>query len=885
MYESFYGLTERPFNLTPDPRYLYLSEKHKEAFAHLLYGIKNRSGFVMVTGEIGTGKTTISRTLLGQLDSDTEVAFVFNPSLSPEELLGRIVEDFGIESKATTIKGLIDELNAYLLDRNAKGKNCVLVIDEAQNLPPQVLEQIRLLSNLETERQKLLQIVLIGQPELGQHLALPELRQLNQRITARYHLQPLDREETLQYIAYRLRVAGGRKKVTFTRGALNKIYRYSGGTPRVINALCDRALLIGYTEEVRDIPAAIVRRAFKEIRGERVKAPRAPRQPWPKWVAPTATAATAAAAAIALGAVVHAFWPGLPAARIAYETYRQPIMQAMSPAPKEAPEELPLTEASGTFSASTGEETTLPPPEAPTGGAPANVLDTFDAEVAGNAGVLALLRAWDGRLEGEYPSGGAPESFVRFAEDHGLESEVLEAAFPELISLNLPAMVRIAAGRHIMWVGLVGIDGDTAEIASGPGETVTAPLDALRRAYADRAVLFWRDPTPNAGVLSAQNQGAAVQALQEQLRALGWLEEEPNGVYNAATQAAVEAFQQGVGIDVDGLAGRQTRMALLGWAANGNAPSLVRPSEASDEHLLALAPEAAYHKHRAALQAREADGVIIAAAEEASGSASAAAGDAAEDSAAIGDDADAPAEAEPEEHESAPEAAEPEESSEEDVSPADTPVPEANGDGAAAALPEEVHADAEEAAVEEAGASESEVAAVTDPGSGDADAPPEEQQVRGVLARPEPPQTPEAPAAAAPEWPAAPRVSIPTLEQPRGGEPILPGMAGVPRPGAPAPSAPDRGDGPVIPTRPQAPGILDVPAPATPSAPEPPAADDEPAPSQLQMEELPAPGEGDGGAVQTGEEDAGASPAAGPFHEPSNGAEAGEENAEEERAL
>ncbi len=271
MYEAFYGLTEKPFNLTPDPRFLCLSGKHKEAFSHLLYGIMSRSGFIMISGEIGTGKTTICRYLLSKLDLDTEVAFVFNPTLSPEELLRTINQDFGIDTQADTVKGLIDELNTYLLDRYAQGKNCVLVIDEAQDLEPRVLEQIRLLSNLETETAKLLQIILIGQPELPEMLELPELRQLNQRITARYHLEPLNSEETMQYIAFRLRIAGARNSVKFTKSALSEIYRFSKGTPRVINAVCDRALLIGFTLELREFDRTIIRRAIHEIRGEWVE--------------------------------------------------------------------------------------------------------------------------------------------------------------------------------------------------------------------------------------------------------------------------------------------------------------------------------------------------------------------------------------------------------------------------------------------------------------------------------------------------------------------------------------------------------------------------------------------------------------------------------------
>lgn len=299
MYEAFYGLGEKPFNLTPDPRFLYLSSKHKEAFAHLLYGIRNRSGFVMVSGEIGTGKTTICRSLLKQLDPDTEVAFIFNPKLSPIELLKTINADFGIASRADTIRGLIDELNSHLLDRAGKGKNCALIIDEAQNLGTETLEQIRLLSNLETETEKLLQIVLIGQPELAEKLALNELRQLNQRITARYHLGTLTRDETLHYIAFRLRVAGGQKKVRFTRSAVRVVHRISRGTPRVINALCDRALLIGYTREARTINPAVVRKAAREVHGMPVRRKRRIR------LLPVSALATTAALAIAAALFVR----------------------------------------------------------------------------------------------------------------------------------------------------------------------------------------------------------------------------------------------------------------------------------------------------------------------------------------------------------------------------------------------------------------------------------------------------------------------------------------------------------------------------------------------------------------------------------------------------
>lgn len=268
MYESFYRFIEKPFNITPDPKYLFLSPKHREALGHVMYGIKERAGFVVITGEIGTGKTILCRYLLNQLDRDTEGAVILNPNLSELELLRAINEDFGIESRATTKKGLIDELNQFLLHRRLAGKNMVLVIDEAQNLAPAVLEQIRLLSNLETEKEKLIQIILLGQPELRDVLARPDLEQLNQRITARYHLSALDRKETEAYIKHRLAVAGGRPEANpFPARTLRRIYRHTRGVPRRINILCDRLLLAGFAAGVYEISPGMVKQAAHEVSG------------------------------------------------------------------------------------------------------------------------------------------------------------------------------------------------------------------------------------------------------------------------------------------------------------------------------------------------------------------------------------------------------------------------------------------------------------------------------------------------------------------------------------------------------------------------------------------------------------------------------------------
>lgn len=273
MYTSFFELKEAPFSLTPDPRYLYLSSGHIEAINHLLYGINERKGFILVTGEIGAGKTTICRVLLDRLDKDTKSALILNSFISDIELLKMIALEFGIETGYDTgsKKDYIDALNRFLLDNFSSGRNAVLLIDEAQNLSDNVLEQLRMLSNLETEREKLLQIVLIGQPELEGIIASPSLKQLNERIAVRYHLGPLKPQDIKGYVEHRLIIAGGHGNIRFSKSAFKKIYSFSKGIPRRINSLCDRALLIAYTGELRFITGNIIEKSGKDLYGIRVK--------------------------------------------------------------------------------------------------------------------------------------------------------------------------------------------------------------------------------------------------------------------------------------------------------------------------------------------------------------------------------------------------------------------------------------------------------------------------------------------------------------------------------------------------------------------------------------------------------------------------------------
>lgn len=265
MYCKFYGLKEKPFNITSDPSFFFLSKKHKEALSCLVYGVSQRKGVIVITGEIGTGKTTLCRFFLNRLDKFTKIAFIFNPQNSETQLLEAIIKDFGIRIRDNSYPGLIEELNNYLLKESRLGNNVALIIDEAQNLEAHLLEQIRLLSNLETQKNKLLQVVLIGQPELNHKLNLYSLRQLKQRVMVKYHIAPLEPNEIKDYINHRLGIAGSVNEIKFTDGAIKVISDFSCGTPRLINAICDRALLAGFVAETHIINSDIIKRCLEEL--------------------------------------------------------------------------------------------------------------------------------------------------------------------------------------------------------------------------------------------------------------------------------------------------------------------------------------------------------------------------------------------------------------------------------------------------------------------------------------------------------------------------------------------------------------------------------------------------------------------------------------------
>jgi general secretion pathway protein A len=598
MYESFYGLRERPFRLTPDPRYLFLSNKHKEAFAHLLYGIKYRSGFVQVTGEIGTGKTMICRTLLRQVDPNTSVAFIFNPCLSSEELLKTINEEFGIDSEATSRKGLIDELNTYLLDQRQQGKACVLVIDEAQNLDVDVLEQLRLLSNLETETDKLLQIMLIGQPELDEILAMPELRQLAQRITARYHLLPLDRTETLQYIAHRLRKARGRDKVRFTRGALNLVYKFSGGTPRLINALCDRALLVGYTLEKRQISVNVVKRAISEIEGEQKL-----RKSFLARVSLLRLASYGSlAAAVALfswTAYLHYVAPrsgppalearDIPHASSAIFTTEQDLFEhALAPASLPAEQSVepaePVLEQAKTEPVV---ETKLVEETEDSSLAFHKFVQKFDYQSARLVAVKALLRQWGSDSDPDSATVLNPGGFYEAAAESGLQCRDTWANMTKLRVLDLPCVLQVflpGDDAHPFYMAVTGLDGDTATVITDyDGETTQIDIGVIERYWYGRAFVFWKEFEPLENLLVRGATGPSVAWLQNELVRQGYLSGTVTAIYDEATANAVSLFQRRYRLLADAKVGPETRMALYGASARYPVPHLSTDTESFPE--------------------------------------------------------------------------------------------------------------------------------------------------------------------------------------------------------------------------------------------------------------------------------------------------------------
>jgi general secretion pathway protein A len=548
MYLSFFGLLEKPFAITPDPRYLYLSERHAEALAHLLYGINEAGGFVQLTGEVGTGKTTIIRSLLAQTPKNAEIALILNPRMTACEFLLTICEELGIgvpDAATESRKDLVDILNHYLLRAHSEGRRIVLVVDEAQNLAPEVLEQVRLLTNLETNTQKLLQIILIGQPELRDLLARNELRQLAQRVTGRYHLNPLSGAETAAYVRHRLRVAGATSDI-FSNLALSELYHLSGGVPRVVNVVADRALLGGYTQDRHRVTSGLIRHAAAEVFGRRF----APR--WLPWLG-------SAAAALVLAATLWGLWPRSGAHAPATAATTQ---EAQNSAPERTVASVPSAAPSAQAALSPAPSAAPPSLQA--------LLTRNDAATGTDDAFLRLFGLW-----GAHYIAGDTDPCTQAAQQ-GMECLVQRGSFGQLRVYNRPAILMLNddAGRKHQVV-LAALDDEHARIDLA-GHTHEVGIGELSRYWFGDFVMLWRPGTQKVKPLSMGMRGDEVRWLRESLERLQGVTagQTVSDVFDTELSHLVMDFQRQHRLAVDGIAGIQTQIVLASAVAAPDSPLL-----------------------------------------------------------------------------------------------------------------------------------------------------------------------------------------------------------------------------------------------------------------------------------------------------------------------
>jgi general secretion pathway protein A len=583
MYAPFFGLQHPPFSIAPDPRYLFMSERHREALAHLLYGLDAGGGFVLLTGEVGAGKTTVCRCFLEQIPSHCNVAYIFNPKLTVRELLRSICDEFGVPHKPTvpggveTVKDYIDPLNASLLAAHAAGRNTVLIIDEAQNLSADVLEQLRLLTNLETSERKLLQIILIGQPELRAMVAKPSMEQLAQRVIARFHLGALSPQETQQYIAHRLAVAGLTGPLPFDRGALRRVHALSHGVPRRINLLCDRALLGAYAAGARQVNRAIVNRAAREVfdAPASAAAARSARQAGlPRW-ALAGLGAVAGAAAVAAAGWGMGVWPAHgggpqvattgPGAAVAQGAASS--LGAKPPAAAAPAAVLPASAAAA--SAPVAAAPAVPASSA----APSSALDQFmQAQPATDAPAWqALASAWGAAL----PAGAdACTTLPR----EGLRCYRNRRAGLNLVrQIDRPVLLALYPSEEAeapVSVLLRGLDGDNATLEGG-GRSLRVPVAELAQVWRGEIATLWRAPVgmPDRGEITDSPAGAAWLDQRLASKAAGGSGPGSKPVTPAQRQSRIHRFQLAQGVTPDGRAGPLTLM-LLNRATGVNEPRL-----------------------------------------------------------------------------------------------------------------------------------------------------------------------------------------------------------------------------------------------------------------------------------------------------------------------
>src|SRR5471032_29359 len=532
MYHSYFGLTEAPFSIAPDPRYLYMSQRHQEALAHVLYGVSGDGGFVLLTGEVGAGKTTVCRCLLQQIPASCDVAYIFNPRLTVEELLSTICVEFGIAYPPgnTSIKVFVDCINVYLLDAHARGRHTVLIIDEAQNLSVEVLEQMRLLTNLETDQRKLLQIILLGQPELATMLDRPELRQLGQRIVARYHLGPLTKPEVAAYVRHRLEISGAQRQL-FPLALMGRVYRLSGGVPRAINVLCDRSLLGTYVQGKERVDRATLAQAAREVFHQAQR--RSLLRP--------------------LLVILILVLSGVLAMTLYQlelrETGTSTVPAAMA---KPAAQTLAAGPAKG-----------APVKEAKPAAALPDTLEWPADEPRARSKAIAyaaLFRAWGADYDGA--------DACRQAEGLGLRCRIARGGLDELRELNRPAVLLLRDGQgREFHATLSALDDTSASFALG-ARTRTVAIGALALQWSGQYTLLWRVPPDAHENMRSGERGPAVAWLNRKLAEAQGRAAEPgkDTLFDQVLLRQLKQFQLAEGLVPDGVVGPRTLMRLAGMA-------------------------------------------------------------------------------------------------------------------------------------------------------------------------------------------------------------------------------------------------------------------------------------------------------------------------------
>jgi len=596
VYQDYYGFSEKPFDLTPDPKYLYLSPKHKEVLAHLVYGLQENNGFLKIIGEVGTGKTMICRSFLQELRTDFSIAYVFNPAINELELLQTINSELGLPSEMDSKKKLVDTLNAFLLCERKKGHRVVVIIDEAQALQVKVLDQLRLLSNLETDTEKLIQIVLIGQPELDQLLKKSELRQLRQRITISWELLPLNRDETRGYIQHRINVALGKGRVQFARSAVELIYKYSHGIPRMINVLADRSLLIAYTMNTKKITPKIVRTAVKDVGGL---------TPLPTW----------------MGTLWKSLLPGLLALTILLFGANYLMLSDFTKANREEKDiNLLIKENPIITNGHISSKTRVPTIELPRAGTPAlkelepithnnkanaqdpssaiellkarripstkpliisqqDKLVTYLASLSLNESRLEatnwILKKWNIDIA-SYQNKGA-SLLKAIAEEQKLLAYDLNANFDKLAVFNYPAILEISLPntQGTKYLSLVSINGEDGIF--GSVDRIEMPLKVIDLMWTHKAIILWKDFESLPERFGTGFDGKQAIWLQKNLRLLGFFKGREAPSYGPNTQLSVAKFQRKHHIKDDGQFGTESKIMLYGLSNIYQTPKLLNP--------------------------------------------------------------------------------------------------------------------------------------------------------------------------------------------------------------------------------------------------------------------------------------------------------------------